>query len=199
MFTNCCSRLLIDFFQTQKRYPTPFWQNKYSNSKIIFNIKPKWFLWTIVKYVISVTPTLRIHWRLSTILKINKKVYKVINKDIGILNNFWSVKVNIFWKFIQYAIHWDKTQMLVKVSSDKMNGTKMPQFFYRKLQLVIVLLLIHDSYMSWVARFVYSKLSMGFSIFDSVLFLLKFIFFFNKRYGLFDFKMSSWFHSKLKW
>ena len=25
---------------------------------------------------------------------------------------FWYVKVFIFWKFIQYTIYWDKTQML---------------------------------------------------------------------------------------
>ena len=34
------------------------------------------------------------------------------------------------------------------------------------------------------------KLCVGFSIFDSVLFLLNFIFLFNKKHGLFDFKTS---------
>ena len=46
---------------------------------------------------------LRIHWRLSTIIKSsNKSVWS---------NGFWYVKVYIFWKFIQYSIHWDKAQM----------------------------------------------------------------------------------------
>ena len=31
-------------------------------------------------------------------------------------NAFWSVKVCIFWKCIQYTIHWDKTQLLKKTS-----------------------------------------------------------------------------------
>ena len=40
-------------------------------------------------------------------------------------NVFWYVKVcNKLWKFIQYTIHWDKTQMLKKIPLDKINGTK---------------------------------------------------------------------------
>ena len=35
-----------------------------------------------------------------------------------------------------------------------------------------------------------SKTACGFSVFDSVAFLLKFIFLFNKMHGLFDFKTS---------
>ena len=61
---------------------------------------------------------------------------------------------------------------------------------FRELQLIIVLLLICDSYMSWSTRFISLKLCVGFSIFDSVSFLLKFIFLFNKMHGLFDFKTS---------
>ena len=60
---------------------------------------------------------LRIHWRLSTILKTsNKSVWT---------NVFW---VYIFWKCIQYTIHSDKTQMLKKFPSDKINGTKNALF-----------------------------------------------------------------------
>ena len=64
---------------------------------------------------------LRIHWRLSTILKTRKKVNEVIF--------FWCVKTCIFWKCIQYAIHWDETQMFKKFPSDKINGTKNILFF----------------------------------------------------------------------
>ena len=64
---------------------------------------------------------LRIHWRLSTILKTNSKsVWS---------NVFWYVKVCIFWKHIQYTIHWDKTQMLKKIPLDKINSTKNTLFF----------------------------------------------------------------------
>ena len=105
-------------------------------------------------------------------------------------NFFWYVKVCIFWKCIQYSIHWDKTKMLKKFPSDKINGSKNVLFFFRELQLITVLLLICHSYMSWSTRFVSLKLCVGFSIFDSVSFLLKFIFLFNKMHGLFDFKTS---------
>ena len=51
---------------------------------------------------------------------------------------------------------------------------KMPSSFLRRLQLMGVLLLICDSYMNWSTGFVSLKLCVGFSIFDSVSFLLKF-------------------------
>ena len=37
---------------------------------------------------------------------------------------FWYVKVYVFWKFLQYTIRWDKTQILKKFPSDKINSTK---------------------------------------------------------------------------
>ena len=63
----------------------------------------------------------------------------------------------------------------------------MRAFFFHKLQLITVLLLILDSYISWSTRFVSLKVCMKFSIFASVSLLL---FLFNKKHGLFDFKMS---------
>ena len=69
----------------------------------------------------SLAKSLQIHWRLSTILETsNKSVWS---------NVFWYVKVCIFWKCIQYTIHWDKTQILKKFPSDKINGTKNALFF----------------------------------------------------------------------
>ena len=73
-------------------------------------------------------------------------------------NVFWYVKILIFWKCIQYSINWDKTQML---------------------NIFTVLLLISDSYMSCSTRLVYLKVCVGFSIFESVSFLLKFVYFFS--------------------
>ena len=52
----------------------------------------------------------------------------------------------------------------------------MLSFFFRELQLV------------GVSLFVSYKLCVEFPIFDSVLFLLKFILLFNKMHELFDFK-----------
>ena len=52
------------------------------------------------------------------------------NKQKSIWSNvFWYVKVWIFWRCIQYTIHWDKTQMLKQIPSDKINGTKNDLFF----------------------------------------------------------------------
>ena len=115
----------------------------------------------------SKLPYLKIQWRLSTILETsNKSVWS---------NIFWYVKICIFWKCIQYNIHWDNTQVLKKFPLDKISSTKNTLSFFRELQRITVLLLISNSYMSWSARFVTLKLCAGFSITDSVPFLLKFI------------------------
>ena len=114
---------------------------------------------------------LRIQWRLLTILKTSKKVYK--------------------GKFIQYTIHWDKTQMLKKFLLDKINVKRNALFFlswaatHRSFTFII-----YDSCMSWGTKFVSLNLCVGFPIFDSVFFLLKPILLFNKMQGLFDFKTS---------
>ena len=115
----------------------------------------------------SKLPYLKIQWRLSTILETsNKSVWS---------NIFWYVKICIFWKCIQYNIHWDNTQVLKKFPLDKISSTKNTLSFFRELQRITVLLLISNSYMSWSARFVTLKLCAGFSITDSVPFLLTFI------------------------
>ena len=57
----------------------------------------------------------------------------------------------------------------------------MLSFFFCVLQLFTALLLC-DSYMSWRISFVSVKLYVGFSVFDSIVFLLKFLFLFNKKH-----------------
>ena len=110
------------------------------------------------------------------------------------------------------CIHWDKTQMLKK----KYLRTKKVPFFFREYQLITVLLLICDSYMSWCTRFISLKLWGSIPIFDStsfsisyflffiIYFFFIFIFYFllfvffvsvflllvNKMHGLFDFKTA---------
>ena len=72
--------------------------------------------------------SLRIYWRLLMILKTsNKSVWR---------NDFWYLKVCIFWKCIRYTIHWDKTQMLKNLFRTKYTVPKIPWFFIRKLQLI---------------------------------------------------------------
>ena len=102
---------------------------------------------------------------------------------------FWYVKVCIFWKYIQYTIHWDKTQILQKLPSDKINGIKNVLFFFRQLQLITALLLFEIRL--WAeAQGLSLYIYVGFSIFNSVSFLLKFILLSYKMHGLFEFKTS---------
>ena len=61
-------------------------------------------------------------------------------------------------------------------------------FFFSGVQLITDLLLISDFSLS--TRFVSLKVCVGFSTFDSVSFLLKFIFLFYKNHGLFDYKVG---------
>ena len=112
------------------------------------------------------------------------------NKQKSVWSNVFLIckSIHILWKCIQYTIHWDKTQILKKNPLDKINCTKKPYLFFREVQLITVLLLICDSYMTWSTRFVSLRLRVRFSIFDSIPFLLQFIFLFNKIHGLFDFK-----------
>ena len=73
----------------------------------------------------------------------------------------------------------------------------MPSFFLCELQLITALLLICNSYISRSRMFVIWKLCVGFSIFDSVLFLLNFLFLFNKMHGVLDFKRHNSFQNKI--
>ena len=120
-----------------------------------------------------------------------KALYDFKNKQkIAWSNVFWCVRVRVFWKCIQYSIHWDKTQMLKKIPFDKINGTKNALFFLLRAPT--------NQSFTFNLRFLYElkhkfvslKLCVGFSIFDFFSFLLKFIFLFNKIHGLFDFKTS---------
>ena len=106
---------------------------------------------------------LRKQWSFLTILKIsNRSVWSDI---------FWLLKVYLFCKFIQQSIQRDKTQMFKKLLSNKIKI-----IFFGKLHLITILLLIFDSYISWSTKLIFLKFCVGFSIFDSVSFLLSFYF-----------------------
>ena len=63
------------------------------------------------------------------------------NKQKSVWSNvFWYVKVYVFWKFIQYTIHWVNKQTLEKFPSDKINVKKLLSFFYRELPLITAFL-----------------------------------------------------------
>ena len=94
-----------------------------------------------------------------------------------------------------YSIHdtlrWNTN--VKKISFGQNNWCKKCPFFFGELQLIALLLLICDSYMRWSTRFFSLKLRVGHSIFDSILFLIKFMFLFNKMNELFDSRTSySW-------
>ena len=69
--------------------------------------------------------------------------------------------------------------MSKKFPWDKIKGTKNALFFLSRAPT-------NHSFTS--TKFVSLKLCVGFSIFDSISFLLKFIFLLNKKHELFDFK-----------
>ena len=54
--------------------------------------------------------------------------FKKSNKSVW-SNIFWHGKVCMYWKCIQYTIHWNKTKMFKKFPSGKINGTKNALFF----------------------------------------------------------------------
>ena len=62
--------------------------------------------------------------------------------------------------------------------------------FFSEFQVVTVFLLTRNSYMRWRTSFVSVKVCMEFPVFNSISFLLEFIFLFNKKHGLFDFETS---------
>ena len=73
------------------------------------------------KFWLELFSKLRIHWRLSTILKTSNKSARS--------SVFLYKKVYIFWKFIQYTIHRDKTQMWKMFPWDKIKVIKNALFF----------------------------------------------------------------------
>ena len=88
------------------------------------------FLWSRQNELPTRTSAYIINWS-NVILRSTLKVLDNFkNKRKSVRNNaFWYVNVCIFWKCIQYTIHWDITQMLIKFPSDKINGTKNVLFF----------------------------------------------------------------------
>ena len=108
------------------------------------------------------------------------------NKQTNVCKSMYILKV-----YSMHYIHWDKTQMLKKIPLDKRNGTKF--FLSRPLT--------HHSFtfslwFLYKLRFVSLKLCMGFSIFDSATFWLKFIFCLKKCMDSLTLKSHNSFQNK---
>ena len=80
--------------------------------------------------------------------------------------------------------------MLKKFPSDKINGTKNALFFLSGATTHCSFTFNLQIFYELKHKVRLSKTVCGVFIFNSVLFLLKFIFLFNKMHGLFDFKTS---------
>ena len=71
---------------------------------------------------------------------------------------FWYVKNMYILKMYSIAIHWDKTYVKKLSFGQNKQFKKCPLLFFCELQLIIVLLLNCDSYMSWSTNFFSPKL-----------------------------------------
>ena len=95
------------------------------------------------------------------------------------------VKVCIFWKCFQYTIHWEKTKMFKNFLSNKINGTKNALFFLLRattqhsFTFNLKFLIWAEAQGSWLWNCVWD-----FQFWNSISFLLKFWFFFNKMQTL---------------
>ena len=117
--------------------------------------------------------------RLATILKTsNNSVWSII---------FWYVELCIFWNCIQYTTHWDKTQILKKFPSDKINGTKNALFFLRAPNDHSFIFNLQFLYEMKHMLCLSKKCVCEFPFWNLFLFY-KSLLLFNKIHGLFDFK-----------
>ena len=120
----------------------------------------------------------RIHWRLSMISETSNKKYEV--------NVFWNVKVCIFWKCIKYTILSDKTQFFRKFPSGKTNNIKNTFLFPSGVPTQLSF-----TFNLWFLYELKRKVRLSETACGIIHFWwIKFIFLFNKMYGLFGFKTS---------
>ena len=117
------------------------------------------------------------------------------------LNKNRKLKVKLWWvgarKTTQYTEHWDKTQIIEKFPSGIINGTKN----------VLLFLLRAPAHNNLTFNFQFSyelkhkvclcKTVCGISVFDSIYFFLKFIFFSSKCMGSLTLKHHNSFQNKI--
>ena len=96
---------------------------------------------------------------------------------------------------MHYTLRWN-TNINKNFLWTKWTLQKMHSFFFCELQLIIVLLLIHDSYTSWNTRFISLKNCVGLPIFNSFSFLSKFYFCSTKSMNSLNLKRHNSFQNK---
>ena len=125
---------------------------------------------------------LGIYWGLSTILKTSNK---------SLWNNvFWRLKVYIFWKFIQYTIHWNKAQIVKKkFPSSKINVAKNEPFSFCEQQLISFT--FNSRFLcEWEQKAHLSKSVCRILYFRFRLFFIKVYIFAQQKVWVLDFKVS---------
>ena len=146
------------------------WQQKISSNLKSFCFHCWLILFVFIFMYTVITKLLRIHLRLSTILKASNKIV-------------WS---NVFWYIKEIKLR--SNTYVQKIYFGQNKRYKNTLFFLSWAPTITVLLLMCDSYMSWSTGLVY--VCGEFSIYDSVSLLLMFIFLFKKKHWVFDFKTS---------
>ena len=146
---------------------TGFWNvflSEINYSNTIFNILHKFLVWRF--YFLA---------ELVCFKDALKAFGDFKNKNKSVWGNvFWYTKVYIFWKFIQYSIHWEEIQTLQKIPlAGKISVRTNPLCFLRASIHHSFVFLIHDSCMSCITMFASLKACVKFSIFDTVSYLLK--------------------------
>ena len=97
IYSNKKICFVISFWELQMDLS---WKNSASSTDGITQSSVNYLRKIKSEYYPDLSTQLRIHWRISTILITSKKsVWS---------NDFWHVKVYIFWRCIQHTIHWAK-------------------------------------------------------------------------------------------
>ena len=97
IYSNKKICFVISFWELQMDLS---WKNSASSTDGITQSSVNYLRKIKSEYYPDLSTQLRIHWRISTILITSKKsVWS---------NDFWHVKVYIFWRCIKHTIHWAK-------------------------------------------------------------------------------------------
>ena len=89
-----------------KPVPLQFYQKRDSGTGVFL-----WILPNFSEHIFYITPLDDCFWK-RMFQRHTKAVWQFSKqaKD-RLINPFWFVKVCLFWKFIQYSMHWDKTNI----------------------------------------------------------------------------------------
>ena len=119
------------------------------------------------------------------LLKDTLKAFKDFkNKKKKVCKVMFLICKSMFWKCIEYTIHWDKPHKKISFGENQRHE-KCPLFSFTSS--------ISSQFYFWFAILICAEAqssSLQNCDFDSISFLLKFIFWFNNMHELSDFKIS---------